>query len=118
MLRWLITPALVFCAGLVAWLDPHAGIESWHQHREHLRTARERIEILEAEKDAREQRGEALSRALREIGRVDPSFVAGVDEVPAALAQVVRAGDVVITMGAGSIGAVPGRIAQQQQQKG
>ncbi|WP_186142300.1 UDP-N-acetylmuramate--L-alanine ligase [Burkholderia gladioli] len=62
--------------------------------------------------------GEALSRALREIGRVDPSFVAGVDEVPAALAQVVRAGDVVITMGAGSIGAVPGRIAQQQQQKG
>lgn len=62
--------------------------------------------------------GEALSRALREIGRVDPSFVASVDEVPAALAQVVRAGDVVITMGAGSIGAVPGRIAQQQQQKG
>ncbi|WP_420957067.1 UDP-N-acetylmuramate--L-alanine ligase [Burkholderia gladioli] len=62
--------------------------------------------------------GEALSRALREIGRVDPSFVAGVDEVPAALARVVRAGDVVITMGAGSIGAVPGRIAQQQQQKG
>ncbi len=61
--------------------------------------------------------GEALSRALREIGRVDPSFVVGVDEVPAALAQVVRAGDVVITMGAGSIGAVPGRIAQQQQQK-
>ncbi|PRH11961.1 UDP-N-acetylmuramate--L-alanine ligase [Burkholderia gladioli] len=62
--------------------------------------------------------GEALSRALRELGRVDPSFVVGVDEVPAALAQVVRAGDVVITMGAGSIGAVPGRIAQQQQQKG
>lgn len=62
--------------------------------------------------------GEALARALREIGRVDPSFVAGVDEVPVALAQVVRAGDVVITMGAGSIGAVPGRIAQQQQQKG
>ncbi|WP_186086394.1 UDP-N-acetylmuramate--L-alanine ligase [Burkholderia gladioli] len=62
--------------------------------------------------------GEALSRALRGIGRVDPSFVVGVDEVPAALAQVVRAGDVVITMGAGSIGAVPGRIAQQQQQKG
>lgn len=62
--------------------------------------------------------GEALARALREIGRVDPSFVAGVNEVPVALAQVVRAGDVVITMGAGSIGAVPGRIAQQQQQKG
>ncbi|MBI0326417.1 UDP-N-acetylmuramate--L-alanine ligase [Burkholderia plantarii] len=62
--------------------------------------------------------GEALSRALRAIGRVDPAFVATVDEVPAALAQRVRAGDVVITMGAGSIGGVPGRIAQQQQQKG
>ncbi|WP_414450409.1 UDP-N-acetylmuramate--L-alanine ligase [Burkholderia sp. 22PA0099] len=61
--------------------------------------------------------GEALSRALRAIGRVDPVFVATVDELPAALAQVVRAGDVVITMGAGSIGAVPGRIAQQQQHK-
>ncbi|MEX3526115.1 MAG: UDP-N-acetylmuramate--L-alanine ligase [Burkholderia sp.] len=61
--------------------------------------------------------GEALSRALREIGRVDPSFVATVDEVPAALAQAARAGDVVITMGAGSIGAVPGRIVQQQQQQ-
>ncbi|MEX3581455.1 MAG: UDP-N-acetylmuramate--L-alanine ligase [Burkholderia sp.] len=59
--------------------------------------------------------GEVLSRALRAIGRVDPSFVASVDEVPAALAQVARAGDVVITMGAGSIGAVPGRIVQQQK---
>ncbi|MEX3605286.1 MAG: UDP-N-acetylmuramate--L-alanine ligase [Burkholderia sp.] len=58
--------------------------------------------------------GEALSRALRAIGRVDLSFVASVDEVPATLAQVARAGDVVITMGAGSIGAVPGRIVQQQ----
>ncbi|WP_246796650.1 UDP-N-acetylmuramate--L-alanine ligase [Burkholderia perseverans] len=62
--------------------------------------------------------GEALSRALRAVGRVDPAFVATVDEVPAALAQRARAGDVVITMGAGSIGGVPGRIAQQQQQKG
>ncbi|NVE22721.1 UDP-N-acetylmuramate--L-alanine ligase [Burkholderia glumae] len=62
--------------------------------------------------------GEALARALRASGRVDPAFVATVDEVPAALAQRVRAGDVVITMGAGSIGGVPGRIAQQQQRKG
>ncbi|MGS1018818.1 UDP-N-acetylmuramate--L-alanine ligase [Burkholderia glumae] len=61
--------------------------------------------------------GEALARALRASGRVDPAFVATVDEVPAALAQRVRAGDVVITMGAGSIGGVPGRIAQQQQRK-
>jgi UDP-N-acetylmuramate--alanine ligase len=35
--------------------------------------------------------------------------------VPEALAAVVRDGDVVITMGAGSIGGVPGRIAAQEQ---
>jgi UDP-N-acetylmuramate--alanine ligase len=35
--------------------------------------------------------------------------------MPDALAAVVRDGDVVITMGAGSIGGVPGRISQQEQ---
>jgi UDP-N-acetylmuramate--alanine ligase len=38
-------------------------------------------------------------------------FVETVDEVPDALAAIVRDGDVVITMGAGSIGSVPGRLA-------
>ncbi|MGS0895273.1 UDP-N-acetylmuramate--L-alanine ligase [Burkholderia stagnalis] len=62
--------------------------------------------------------GDALSRALRTAGRVDPVFVATVDEVPAALAKVARDGDVVITMGAGSIGGVPAKVAQNTQQKG
>ncbi|AOJ67626.1 MULTISPECIES: UDP-N-acetylmuramate--L-alanine ligase [Burkholderia] len=62
--------------------------------------------------------GEALSRALRAAGKVDPVFVATVDEVPDALAKVALAGDVVITMGAGSIGGVPGKLAQDTQQKG
>ena len=61
MLRWLITPALVLCAGLVAWLDPKNGVESWRQHREHLREARAKIAELEAEIEAREKRGEALT---------------------------------------------------------
>ncbi|MEX3948006.1 UDP-N-acetylmuramate--L-alanine ligase [Paraburkholderia sp. EG287B] len=59
--------------------------------------------------------GRALARAIRVAGKVEPVFVETVDEVPEALAAVVRDGDVVITMGAGSIGGVPGRIAQQEQ---
>ncbi|MCG5078214.1 UDP-N-acetylmuramate--L-alanine ligase [Paraburkholderia tagetis] len=59
--------------------------------------------------------GRALARAIRVAGKVEPVFVETVDEVPDALAAVVRDGDVVITMGAGSIGGVPGRIAQQEQ---
>jgi UDP-N-acetylmuramate--alanine ligase len=55
--------------------------------------------------------GRALARALRVAGKVEPVFVDTVDEVPDALAAVVRDGDVVITMGAGSIGSVPGRLA-------
>ena len=59
--------------------------------------------------------GRALARAIRVAGKVEPVFVETVDEVPDALAAVVRDGEVVITMGAGSIGGVPGRIAQQEQ---
>ncbi|QYD69515.1 UDP-N-acetylmuramate--L-alanine ligase [Paraburkholderia edwinii] len=55
--------------------------------------------------------GRSLTRAIRVAGKIEPVFVETVDEVPEALAAVVRAGDVVITMGAGSIGAVPGRLA-------
>jgi UDP-N-acetylmuramate--alanine ligase len=57
----------------------------------------------------------ALARAVRVAGKVEPVFVESVDEMPDALAAVVRDGDVVITMGAGSIGGVPGRIAAPQQ---
>ncbi|QCP51107.1 UDP-N-acetylmuramate--L-alanine ligase [Trinickia violacea] len=56
--------------------------------------------------------GRALARAIRVAGKVEPVFVETVDEVPEALSTVVRDGDVVITMGAGSIGGVPGRLAQ------
>jgi UDP-N-acetylmuramate--alanine ligase len=57
--------------------------------------------------------GRALARAIRVAGKTEPVFVETVDEVPDALAAVVRDGDVVITMGAGSIGGVPGRLAQE-----
>ena len=59
--------------------------------------------------------GRALARAIRVAGKVEPVFVETVDDVPQALAAVVRDGDVVITMGAGSVGAVPGRLAQSSK---
>jgi UDP-N-acetylmuramate--alanine ligase len=55
--------------------------------------------------------GRALSRALRVAGRVDPVFVENIDEAPRAILDAARDGDVVITMGAGSIGGVPSRLA-------
>jgi UDP-N-acetylmuramate--alanine ligase len=49
--------------------------------------------------------GKALCRAIRSRGRVEPVLLKGIDELPRALAGIVRDGDVVLTMGAGSIGA-------------
>jgi UDP-N-acetylmuramate--alanine ligase len=55
--------------------------------------------------------GRALARALRVAGRVEPVFVEDIGSVADALRTVVRDGDVVVTMGAGSIGAVPAQLA-------
>ncbi|WP_153099322.1 UDP-N-acetylmuramate--L-alanine ligase [Paraburkholderia hayleyella] len=60
--------------------------------------------------------GQALARALCAASEVKPVFVEAVDEVPDALAVVVRAGDVVVMMGAGSIGAIPGRLVQETKE--
>ncbi len=60
--------------------------------------------------------GEALSRALGAAGKVKLTFVATIDEVPDALATLVRDGDVVITMGAGSIGSVSVRLAGEYKE--
>jgi UDP-N-acetylmuramate--alanine ligase len=54
--------------------------------------------------------GRALARAVRVAGKVEPVFVESVVEIPEALASLARAGDVVITMGAGSIGQVPAML--------
>jgi UDP-N-acetylmuramate--alanine ligase len=55
--------------------------------------------------------GRALARAVRVAGKVEPVFVESVAELPAAIRALVRHGDVVITMGAGSIGQAPGMLA-------
>ena len=50
--------------------------------------------------------GRALARALRVAGRIEPVFVDDVADMAAAIRVVALAGDVVLTMGAGSIGGV------------
>ncbi len=54
--------------------------------------------------------GRALARAVRVAGKVEPVFVDNVADVPQAIRDLVRDGDVVITMGAGSIGGVPAKL--------
>ena len=54
----------------------------------------------------------ARSRArVRVAGKVEPVFVEDIGEMPAAIRRVARDGDVVVTMGAGSIGNVPAQLA-------
>ncbi|MEY4428794.1 MAG: hypothetical protein RLZZ182_1483, partial [Pseudomonadota bacterium] len=56
--------------------------------------------------------GRALTRAVRVAGKVEPLFVDDVAELPQAIADNTRDGDVVICMGAGSIGSVPAKVAE------
>ena len=55
--------------------------------------------------------GRALARAIRVAGKVEPVFIEQVAELPQAVLDLARPGDVVVTMGAGSIGSVPGVLA-------
>ena len=57
--------------------------------------------------------GRSLARALRVAGKIEPVFVEDIADVPQAILDVARDGDVVITMGAGSIGGVPGKLVNQ-----
>jgi UDP-N-acetylmuramate--alanine ligase len=54
--------------------------------------------------------GTALCRAIRSRGSVEPILVKGVEQLPQALARIVRKDDVIVTMGAGSIGGVPAEL--------
>jgi len=55
--------------------------------------------------------GRALVRAIRVTGALEPIFVEDIGEMPQQILNVARDGDVVLTMGAGSIGGVPGKLA-------
>jgi UDP-N-acetylmuramate--alanine ligase len=62
--------------------------------------------------------GRALARAVRVAGKVEPVFVEAIADLPAAILQVARDRDVVLTMGAGSIGGVPGELARGEAGRG
>ncbi|MCX7672902.1 MAG: UDP-N-acetylmuramate--L-alanine ligase [Thiobacillaceae bacterium] len=54
--------------------------------------------------------GRSLARAVRVAGRVEPVFVPELEALPQALLDCVRDGDVVLVMGAGSIGSLPQQL--------
>jgi UDP-N-acetylmuramate--alanine ligase len=56
--------------------------------------------------------GRALVRALRVAGKVDPLFIDDIADLPQTIAEQALAGDVVIAMGAGTIGGVPARVVE------
>jgi UDP-N-acetylmuramate--alanine ligase len=56
--------------------------------------------------------GRSLARAVRVAGKVEPVFVDGIDAMPEAILELARDGDVVICMGAGSIGGVPAKLVE------
>ncbi len=55
--------------------------------------------------------GRALARAIRLAGKVEPHFVETIGQMPESILTTAQDGDIVITMGAGSIGSVPGKLA-------
>jgi UDP-N-acetylmuramate--alanine ligase len=59
--------------------------------------------------------GRSLARALRVAGKVEPIFVDDIAAMPQAAVDNAQCGDVLLCMGAGSIGAVPGKIVDLLQ---
>jgi UDP-N-acetylmuramate--alanine ligase len=55
-----------------------------------------------------------LARALRVFGKVEPVFVEDIAGMPEAIRRAAADGDVVLTMGAGSIGNVPANLAEMR----
>ncbi|HKB54093.1 MAG TPA: UDP-N-acetylmuramate--L-alanine ligase [Ramlibacter sp.] len=56
--------------------------------------------------------GRSLARAVRVAGTAEPVFVDSIDDMPEAILKVARDGDVVMCMGAGSIGGVPAKLVE------
>ncbi len=61
--------------------------------------------------------GRSLSRAIRLRGQVDPVFVEGIDELCQMLPGMIEPGDVVISLGAGSIGSALPRLLLAEESK-
>jgi UDP-N-acetylmuramate--alanine ligase len=62
--------------------------------------------------------GRSLARALRVAGKLEPVFVDEIEAMPQAIVDNALGGDVVMCMGAGSIGQVPARVAEMLEPAG
>ena len=56
--------------------------------------------------------GRSLARALRVTGKLEPVFVEHIADMPQSILNKARDGDVLMCMGAGSIGAVPAQVVE------
>ena len=56
--------------------------------------------------------GRSLARAVRVAGRIEPVFVSEISALPEAICEMAEDGDVVMCMGAGSIGSVAARLVE------
>ena len=54
--------------------------------------------------------GRSLARAIRNRGQVDPIFVEDINDVPQQLESVLQSGDLLLTLGAGSVGGLANSI--------
>ena len=61
--------------------------------------------------------GRAMAHALRVAGKVEPVFVEHIADMQQTILNVVKDGDVVITMGAGSISTIPAKLMQPSGQE-
>jgi UDP-N-acetylmuramate--alanine ligase len=59
----------------------------------------------------------ALTRSVRNRGKVEPVFVAACEDLPDALGAIVEAGDLIVTLGAGDIGAVAATLPERLANK-
>ncbi len=59
----------------------------------------------------------SLCGSIRQLGKLDPIYVEDIDGVLATLKSVVRKGDIVLTQGAGNIGAIAQQLANSGWQE-
>jgi UDP-N-acetylmuramate--alanine ligase len=57
--------------------------------------------------------GRSLARGIRTRGQLDPVFVANLDTLPVVLNDLLQDGDILLTLGAGDIGAAAARLADE-----
>ncbi|MCG8312349.1 MAG: UDP-N-acetylmuramate--L-alanine ligase [Pseudomonadales bacterium] len=58
--------------------------------------------------------GRSLCRSIRSRGKIDPVFVEDADAIPGLLENILQHGDVLLTQGAGNVGAIASKLAQSK----